>query len=69
MAIGIVKWYMLKQYGMIQTDDKSAVEVFVHERIFLQSEVPTLEEGDKVEYKAELDTKGKRAATFVKKVL
>ena len=68
MPTGTVKYYMPRQYGVIRPDDKSATDVFVHERTLLQSGVSNLEEGDTVEYAAELDTKGRLAATFIKKL-
>ena len=62
MTIGTVKFFNeAKGYGFIQPDggDKDA---FVHISAVERAGMPTLNEGDKLEFEIEVDRRGKYAA-------
>ena len=62
MATGIVKWFnATKGYGFIQPD-KGGKDVFVHISAVERAGIPTLNEGDRLEFEIEVDRRGKYAA-------
>lgn len=62
MAIGTVKWFnATKGFGFIQPEDGSS-DVFVHISAVERAGMPTLNEGDRLEFELEVDRRGKYAA-------
>ncbi|MDM7266904.1 MAG: cold-shock protein [Aquificaceae bacterium] len=58
---GTVKWFSKeKGYGFITRDDKQG-DVFVHFSAIQQRGFKTLQQGQRVEFEVEQDTKGLRA--------
>jgi CspA family cold shock protein len=61
MATGTVKWFSDdKGFGFITPDDQSS-DLFVHQSAIAGDGYRSLNEGAKVTYDAEADTKGPRA--------
>jgi len=68
MPTGKVKWFNAsKGYGFIAADD-GGPDVFVHMSAVERSGLPTLGEGQIVEYQTEVQKNGKKAATALKLV-
>ena len=68
MPTGKVKWFNAsKGYGFIVADD-GGPDVFVHISSVERSGLPTLGEGQIVEYQTEVQKNGKKAATSLKLV-
>ena len=68
MPTGTVKWFNAsKGYGFIAADD-GRPDVFVHISAVERSGLPTLGEGQIVEYQTEVGRNGKSAATNLKLV-
>ena len=62
MATGTVKWFTAtKGFGFIQPDN-GGQDVFVHISAVERAGMPTLNEGDKLEFEIEVDRRGKYAA-------
>ena len=62
MATGVVKWFNgQKGFGFIQPDD-GGQDVFVHISAVERAGIPTLNEGDRLEFEIEVDRRGKYAA-------
>ena len=62
MSSGAVKWFNpTKGYGFIQPDD-GGNDVFVHISAVERAGMPTLNEGDRLEFEIEVDRRGKYAA-------
>ena len=69
MTTGIVKWFNpTKGFGFIQPDDGGA-DVFVHISAVERSNLGSLEEGQKLAYELELDSRsGKMTAVQLQAV-
>ncbi len=68
MPTGVVKWFNSeKGYGFIAPDDDGP-DVFVHISAVERSGLPTLSEGQIVEYQTEVQRNGKTAAINLKRV-
>ena len=69
MTTGIVKWFNpTKGFGFIQPDDGGA-DVFVHISAVERSSLGSLEEGQKLAYELELDSRsGKMTAVQLQAV-
>ncbi len=68
MPTGKVKWFNPdKGYGFIVADD-GGPDMYVHISAVERSGLPTLREGQMVEYQAEVQKNGKPAATSLKLV-
>ena len=69
MTTGIVKWFNpTKGFGFIQPDEGGA-DVFVHISAVERSSLGSLEEGQKLAYELELDSRsGKMAAVQLQAV-
>ena len=62
MATGTVKWFNpTKGYGFIQPQG-GGKDVFVHISAVERAGIPTLNEGDRLEFEIEVDRRGKFAA-------
>lgn len=62
MATGTVKFYnSQKGYGFIQPDDGSS-DVFVHATALERSNVPVLNEGQKVSFETDIDKRSGKTA-------
>lgn len=63
MATGVVKWYnSQKGYGFVQPDDGGR-DVFVHASAIERSDLNMLNEGQKISYEIERDSRsGKESA-------
>lgn len=62
MSAGTVKWFnSTKGFGFIQPDD-GGQDVFVHISAVERAGMPTLNEGDRLEFELEVDRRGKFAA-------
>ena len=62
MPTGTVKWFnATKGFGFIQPDAGGA-DVFVHISAVERAGMPTLNEGDRLEFELEVDRRGKYAA-------
>ena len=62
MASGTVKWFNpTKGYGFIQPQGGGS-DVFVHISAVERAGMPTLNEGDRLEFELEVDRRGKYAA-------
>ena len=62
MATGTVKWFnTTKGYGFIQPED-GGKDVFVHISAVERAGLPSLNEGDRLEFDIEVDRRGKFAA-------
>lgn len=67
MAIGTVKWFNpSKGFGFIEPD-QGGNDVFVHISAVEQSDLSTLDEGQKVDYEIQ-EEKGKQSACDLKAV-
>lgn len=69
MATGTIKFFNHSRgFGFIEPEDGSK-DVFVHVTAMEQAGIPSLEEGDKVEYEVKHDERsGKSSASDLKKV-
>ena len=68
MATGTVKWFnAAKGFGFIQPDDRSK-DVFVHVSAVEKAGLPTLKEGQKVQYELVKGKDGKTSADNLKSV-
>lgn len=68
MATGKVKWFNASRgYGFIAADD-GGPDVFVHISAVERSGLPSLGEGQIVEYQTEVQKNGKSAATNLRLV-
>lgn len=66
MTIGTVKWFnSTKGYGFIEPEDGSK-DAFVHISAVEQAGLPTLHEGQKVEYQVVEDQRGRSSAGELK---
>lgn len=66
MSTGKVKWFNPgKGYGFITPDDDGP-DVFVHISAVERSGLPTLSEGQVIQYQTEVQKNGKTAATNLK---
>lgn len=66
MSTGKVKWFNPgKGYGFIAPDDEGP-DVFVHISAVERSGLPTLSEGQVIQYQTEVQKNGKTAATNLK---
>ena len=62
MATGTVKWFnATKGFGFIAPDD-GGKDVFVHISAVERAGMPSLNEGDRLEFELEVDRRGKTAA-------
>ena len=62
MPQGTVKWFNpTKGYGFIQPQE-GGKDVFVHISAVERAGIPTLNEGDRLEFELEVDRRGKYAA-------
>ena len=69
MATGTVKFFhRIRGFGFIEPEDGSK-DVFVHATAMEQAGIPSLDEGDKVEYEVKMDARsGKSSACELKKL-
>jgi len=62
MAIGTVKWFNpTKKFGFIQPEDGTS-DVFVHISAVKKAGLPTLHEGQVIEFELVTDKRGKTSA-------
>jgi CspA family cold shock protein len=67
-ATGVVKFFnAMKGFGFIQRDDGQP-DAFVHISAVERAGMPTLNEGDKLEFELEVDRRGKTAAVNLQPV-
>ena len=68
MATGTVKWFnATKGFGFIQPDN-GGPDAFVHISAVERAGLPTLNEGDRLEFELEVDRRGKHAAVNLNKL-
>ena len=69
MAAGTVKFFhSIRGFGFIEPEDGSK-DVFVHASAMEQAGIPSLDEGDKVEYEVQQDERsGKSSACELRKL-
>ena len=68
MPTGTVKWFnATKGFGFIAPDD-GGKDVFVHISAVERAGLPTLNEGDRLEFELEVDRRGKHAAVNLNKL-
>lgn len=67
-ATGVVKFFnAMKGFGFIQRDDGQP-DAFVHISAVERAGLPTLNEGDRLEFELEVDRRGKHAAVNLSKI-